>query len=177
MFSADIVSALIRDPESEWLDLYGKPLDQRRLAKELKRYGIESQEVRIATLHRKGYVVDTDTGLAQAWRRYLSSGSKRDKRDKRDNAGQSVADVSRTERERDKRDTNATTEIVSEQRLFGNVADVADVADTDGNAKCNGYPAEQFVPPSGPGRCDGCGYYVQIQGHRDGCQQQAEVRS
>ena len=47
MFSAEIVVELTSDPESEWRDLWGKPLDQRRLAKELKRYGIESQEVRI----------------------------------------------------------------------------------------------------------------------------------
>ena len=58
MFSADIVAALVRDPESEWLDLYGKPLDQRRLANELKRYGVASQEVRIGTVSRKGYLVD-----------------------------------------------------------------------------------------------------------------------
>ena len=42
MFSADVVAALTSDPESEWRDLWGKSLDQRRLAKELKRYGIES---------------------------------------------------------------------------------------------------------------------------------------
>jgi len=134
MFSAEIVAALTSDPESEWADLWGKPLDQRRLAKELKRYGIESQDIRIGTVSRKGYLVAGDSGLAQACHRYLVSVPLRDKRDKGDIAGQSVADVSRTARERDKRDTSATAETPSEQRLFDSVADVADVADIDGSA-------------------------------------------
>jgi hypothetical protein len=133
MFSADIVAALTADPESEWSDLWGKPLDQRRLAKELKAYGIESQEVRIGTINRKGYLVAGDTGLAQVWHRYLTSVPKRDKGDKGDIAGQSVADASRTNHDRDKRDTSATAETPSDQGLFGNVADVADVAPTDGS--------------------------------------------
>ena len=42
MFSADLVSALTAGEESEWSDLWGKPLNQNRLAKELKRYGVRS---------------------------------------------------------------------------------------------------------------------------------------
>jgi hypothetical protein len=33
MHSAELIAALVRDPESEWLDLWGKPLDQRRVGK------------------------------------------------------------------------------------------------------------------------------------------------
>ena len=33
-----------------------------------------------------------------------------------------------------------------------------------------------FSPPTGPDRCDECGFHVPIQGHRDGCEQ-TEVRS
>jgi hypothetical protein len=139
MFSADVVSALTSDLESEWRDLWGKPLDQRRLAKELKRYGIESQEVRIGAENRKGYLVAGDSGLAQAWHRYLVSVPMRDKRDKGDIAGQSVADVSRIEPERYIRDTSATAETPAEQGVFGDVADVADVADIDGYASYNGH--------------------------------------
>jgi 5S rRNA maturation endonuclease (ribonuclease M5) len=144
MFSADVVAALTSDPESEWADLWGKPLDQRRLAKELKRYCVESQEVRIGAINRKGYVVAGDTGLAQAWHRYLSSAPKRDKGDKGDIAGQSVADVSRTNHERDKRDTSATPQMPSDLPLFDNVADVADVAATDGIASRNGHAACRY---------------------------------
>jgi hypothetical protein len=136
MFSEEIVTALLADPESEWHDLWGVSLNMRRLAKELKRYGVESQEVRIGADHRKGYLVSGDTGLAQAWGRYLPADVKRDKRDKRDIAGQSVADVSRTDAERDKRDTRATYETPCEQDIFAGVADVADVADV---ALTNGY--------------------------------------
>jgi 5S rRNA maturation endonuclease (ribonuclease M5) len=169
MFSADVVSALTSDPESEWRDLWGKPLDQRRLAKELKRYGIESQDVRIGTENRKGYFVASDSGLAQAWHRYLTQVGIRDKRDKRDNAGVSVADVSRTSHERDIRDTSATSETPSEQALFADVADVAHVANTDGTAMRNGNASARFVPPAGSSRCGECGWHVPTQGHREGC--------
>jgi hypothetical protein len=27
-----------------------------------------------------------------------------------------------------------------------------------------------FVPPTGPGRCETCGFHTPTQGHRDGCQ-------
>jgi hypothetical protein len=156
MFSAEMVTALTSDPESEWADLWGKPLDQRRLAKELKRYGLESQEVRIGATNRKGYIVAGDNGLKQAWDRYLS---KRDKRDKRDIAVQAVADVSRTNPERDERDMSATPKTPAEQGLFDGVADVADVAAMNGMQR----------PPPGPGRCNGCGFHVPTQGHRGGC--------
>jgi hypothetical protein len=163
MFSADLVTALTSDQESEWRDLWGKPLDQRRLAKELKRYGIESQEVRIGAENRKGYVVPGDTGLAQAWHRYLVSGPKRDKGDKGDIAGQSVADVSRIDPERDKRDTSATPETPSEQQLLDSVADVADVAHIDGRdaasaAYLNGQCRDCRKRPHSAGRprCDEC---------------------
>ena len=65
MHSAELIAALVRDPESEWLDLWGKPLDQRRLAKELKRYGVESENIRIRDVIRKGYVVDGERGLGR----------------------------------------------------------------------------------------------------------------
>lgn len=45
-------------------------------------------------------------------------------------------------------------------------ADVADVAETSGPARAL---AELFTPPTGPGRCAGCGFHTQTQGHRDGC--------
>jgi Protein of unknown function (DUF3631) len=137
MSSAEIVATLTSDPESEWADLWGKPLDQRRLAKELKRYGIESQDIRIETGIRKGYLVAGDSGLAQAWQRYLVSDSERDKRDTGDIAGQCD---SRPRQHRDKRDTSATAEIPSEQQLFDSVALVADVADIDGSAAGNTSP-------------------------------------
>jgi hypothetical protein len=83
MFSADIVAALIDDPEWEWSDLgRGKSLTQAGLAKQLKLYGIRSQNVRIGEGHAKGYTADGEDGLAQAWDRYLPSTCSRPKRPK-----------------------------------------------------------------------------------------------
>src|SRR5262249_6967998 len=110
-----------------------------------------------------------ETGLAQAWHRYLTSGTRGDKGDKGDIAGQSVADASRTNHERDERDTSATPETHPEQHLFGAVADVADVADTDGIIRHNGHQVTGFPPRTGPGRCRGCGCHVATQGHKPSC--------
>jgi hypothetical protein len=116
MFSAEIVSALTAEPESDSRDLWGKPLDQNRLAKELKRYGVRSLEIRIGDANRKGYLVDGDTGLGQAWHRYLP-------------------DVG----SRDSRDGGATTETASDVGLFDNVAPVAPVTPTDGRTSRDGF--------------------------------------
>ncbi len=72
MWSSDIISKLTADPESEWRDLWGKALDQRRLAKELARYGVRSTNVRISVGQAKGYTTDGPSGLAQAWDHWLT---------------------------------------------------------------------------------------------------------
>ncbi|WP_197502570.1 DUF3631 domain-containing protein [Mycobacterium scrofulaceum] len=87
MFSVDIITALTRDEESEWTDLWGKPLDQRRLAKELKRYGVRSTTVRINNAQARGYRAGGEKGLAQAWRHWLPAISQRTERIERINAG------------------------------------------------------------------------------------------
>uniref|UniRef100_A0A5Q5BPH7 DUF3631 domain-containing protein n=1 Tax=Mycobacterium sp. (strain MCS) TaxID=164756 RepID=A0A5Q5BPH7_MYCSS len=178
MHSAELVRLLTIDPESEWRDLWGKPLDQRRLAKELKRYGVESQEVRIGPVTRKGYLVAGDTGLAQAWHRYLPTAYMGNKRNSRNVAVQSdlrPQHERNTERntdddpnrERNERNTSATAKTPSDQGRFPGVAAVALVADINGNAGSG----SGFVPPSGPGRCPACGCHVATQGHSDDCQQ------
>jgi hypothetical protein len=140
MFSVDIVTALTSDPESNWCDLWGKPLDQARLAKELKRYGVRSNTIRIGDGRAKGYQVDGDDGLAQAWHRYLPDVGTRDTRDTCDIAGQRVTppfdsrdsrDTSRPSR--DSRDTGVTTETRSDLPLFDSVTAVTHVTPTDGN--------------------------------------------
>lgn len=97
MFSVDLVAALVDDEESEWSNLYGKPLDQNRLAKELKRYGVRSDRVRIGEVRSRGYIVDGESGLAQAWRRYLPHFTDtRPSRPSVPTAGQSVLEVSQS---------------------------------------------------------------------------------
>lgn len=187
MFSADLISALTGDAESEWADLWGKPLDQSRLAKELKRYGVRSKSLRIGEARAKGYQVDGDDGLEQAWRRYLptepSAIGGRDKRDSGDIAGQPVTPATRS---RDTRDVGVTAEISSEQGLFGSVTVVTPVTPTNGYAVPGGLTptspgqtdrvraalanAAGAAPVvTGPDRCERCSFHVPTQGHRDGC--------
>ena len=72
MWSSDIISKLVSDPESEWRDLWGKTLDQRRLAKELNKYGVRSVNLRMGVGQAKGYSIEGPTGLRQAWDHWLT---------------------------------------------------------------------------------------------------------
>lgn len=91
MFSRDVVAKLIDDEESEWADIFGKPIDQRRLAREMKRYGVKSDQVKINGAGSKGYRIAGEDGLIQAWERYLP-GYKRNQRNTGNTAGQTVSD-------------------------------------------------------------------------------------
>jgi hypothetical protein len=71
MSSADIVHKLCALDESPWADLYGKPLDARRLAKELSRYNVKPTACKDGPKTTKGYQITGPTGLADAWARYL----------------------------------------------------------------------------------------------------------
>ncbi|ORV21340.1 hypothetical protein AWB98_27855 [Mycolicibacterium conceptionense] len=133
MWSADIISKLTSDPESEWRDLWGKTLDQRRLAKELGKYGVKSKDIRIGLAKNKGYAVDGHTGLGQAWQHWLSpsvSATSETSETLQVSASRTVADSYSTA-------TSATqarhTFTPSEQAELENVADVADVADKNGS--------------------------------------------
>lgn len=174
MFSADIVTALVANEEMEWSDLWGKPLDQARLAKELKRYGVRSSTLRIRDDRAKGYRVDGDDGLGQAWYRYRSPIPTRDTRDTRDFPGQRVTPTHGT---RDKRDTGVTPETCSEQPLFDDGTAVTDVTPTDRSTPRDGGARNGYHPPSGPGRCRECGGHLGTQGHTDRCSRAASKAS
>ncbi|MCV6968181.1 DUF3631 domain-containing protein [Mycobacterium bohemicum] len=155
MFSADIVAALVADDESEWSDLWGKPLDQKRLAKELKRYGVRSNTIRIGEGRAKGYQVDGDDGLGQAWRRYLPDAAMRDNRDYRDIAGQRVTDESGDRDNRAIRDASVTTEMPFDQPLADAVTVVTHVTHKDGTR--NGALFDDSSPTGGEVRRCACG--------------------
>lgn len=172
MFSVDIVSELTSDPEAEWADLWGKPLNQARLAKELKRYGVRSNTIRIGEGRAKGYQVDGDDGLGQAWHAYLPT-PRRDTRDSRDIAGQRVTppNASRDSRDnvtasRDSRDIGVTPKTTYDQGLFENVTRVTPVtpiggrpASSDANAAYHaGLCRDGCGRPASAGRprCDEC---------------------
>lgn len=78
MPTSDILAALIELDEAPWPDLYGRPLDARRLARELGRYGVKPVTFEIdGGGSVKGYVTfgtagkQAQAGLADAWSRYL----------------------------------------------------------------------------------------------------------
>jgi hypothetical protein len=120
----DLLESLLSDPEAEWADMSGGPLTLRRLAKELERYGVRSKDIRIGKANRKGYTVAGDTGLAQAWERYLPGGEIQPCLD-----GKHVADtVSGTSL----RDTNTTPEPVADRPVRESVTVVTDVTDNNG---------------------------------------------
>jgi hypothetical protein len=75
--TADILAALVGLDEAPWPDLHGKPLDARRLARELGRYGVKPVTFETDGGSAKGYVTfctagkQAQAGLSDAWARYL----------------------------------------------------------------------------------------------------------
>uniref|UniRef100_UPI003570CEA2 DUF3631 domain-containing protein n=1 Tax=Amycolatopsis acidiphila TaxID=715473 RepID=UPI003570CEA2 len=69
--TAAILEALHANEEAPWANLYGKPLDARRLARELDRYGVKPTVYKADGKPTRGYLAAGETGLADAWKRYL----------------------------------------------------------------------------------------------------------
>jgi Protein of unknown function (DUF3631) len=80
--TTDILTTLTTLDEAPWghLDDTGKPLDARRLAKELQPYGVKPITFEAGGVSGKGYVThrttgrQAQTGLSDAWSRYLPAG-------------------------------------------------------------------------------------------------------
>ncbi len=68
MPSKMILNRLAELPESPWADLYGKPLDERGLAKRLRAYGVKPKQFRTGEANLRGY---SRGDLDEPWRRYL----------------------------------------------------------------------------------------------------------
>lgn len=160
MWSSDIIAKLTADPESEWRDLWGKALDQRRLAKELSRYGVKSKSIRLGVATSKGYDIDGPTGLRQAWDHWLSpsvSGTTGTSDTSQVSALRTVPDTGIT----GTTGTHAAHQKSSPDLLdYANVPDVPDVPLADGITSshspktcpdCRRAPAR-----SDTGRCDFC---------------------
>lgn len=77
MPTVDILHALVNAEDAPWGDLAGRPLDARKLSKELGRYGVGPatfKETGGTGKTAKGYTTyptDGSVGLADAWDRYL----------------------------------------------------------------------------------------------------------
>jgi hypothetical protein len=69
--TTDILIALCDLDEAPWADLHGKPLDARRLAKLLDRFGAKPGPFKVNGETMKGYQIAGEHGLADAWGRYL----------------------------------------------------------------------------------------------------------
>lgn len=160
MWSSDIIAKLTSDPESEWRDLWGKTLDQRRLAKEMSKYGVKSKTVRVGVATSRGYDVEGPTGLQQAWDHWLTP-SMSDTSDTTDTSQvEAFHSVSHTDT-RDTSDTEVTQEKMhSEQPELQIVSAVSDVSLRTGSSSgelpalcpdCCRAPAR-----SDTGRCDFC---------------------
>jgi hypothetical protein len=66
--TASILESLAALDEAPWGDMFGKPIDSRRLAKMLGKYGAHPKVVRIGDTTPRGY---TREALSDLWRRYL----------------------------------------------------------------------------------------------------------
>ena len=192
MHSADIITELTTDLDSPWRDLWGQPLDQRKLSTYLKSYGVKPKQIRIGSKSQKGYLVapheapDGDSvGLADAWERYLPPASPAPQPPPPPPVGETretsetlqVEDPEFVSDESSVSDTNETSDLseTKSKPLSCSVSDVSDVSPT-GDRGAENPPSEPalftltgFTPPSGPGRCGTCGHHVATQNHRPDC--------
>lgn len=141
MTTADILAALHDLEESNWGDLHGKPLDARRIGRELGKYGVRSKDIKINGHALKGYRADGADGLADAWSRYLPPAATA-----ATSATPQLSTVADTE---EVADTTATrpgtadpvvadataTSSVSATHLTSQVAAVADVTNLEGELR------------------------------------------
>lgn len=123
MFSQDVVAGLVADDEAEWGDVYGKPIDQRWLAKALRPYGVESRKVRRGAATAQGYRVTGDTGLDQAWLRYLP-GYVRNKQNMGNTAGHDDSPAEHVPQQAEHSNSTGTRDGSPELLEFENVPDV-----------------------------------------------------
>jgi hypothetical protein len=73
--TASILESLAALEEAPWGDMYGKPIDSRRLARMLGKYGAHPKVVRIGETTPRGY---TREALTDLWHRYLPAVSATD---------------------------------------------------------------------------------------------------
>jgi len=160
MWSSDIITKLTSDAESEWRDLWGRTLDQRRLAKELARYAVKSKTVRLGAATSRGYDVDGPTGLRQAWDHWLTPSVS----DTPETADTSQVTAFRTvshEEVTDTADTAMTRQfMLPDQCVSEGVSAVSDVSRTDGPLLSKRPPlcpdCRRAPARSDSGHCDLC---------------------
>ena len=137
-----LVRSLCGLEESPWRTIRkGEPLDARGLAVRLGKYGIGSKPQREGESVFKGY---NRAQFEDAWSRYPVITSTAE-------VGQQFA-------------VTAVTEPVDAALAAETDSAVTDVTDESPDP-----PEVPFKPPTGNGRCNGCGFHTATQGHRDDC--------
>ena len=137
---------------------------------ELKQFGVRSKTLRIDGVKAKGYRVDGDDGLAQAWARYLPAHIPVTPVASQLEDGERATDSENTRgtrgTTRGTRGTPVAPKTALELDLFGNATAATGIPPgTDSAVEA----ASAFVPPTGPGRCPECGWHIATQGHRPDC--------
>jgi hypothetical protein len=136
MTSAAILDALHKMEESPWVDIRGKPLDARGLAKRLREFDVKPMTIRVGTATPRGY---TRADLWDAWSRYLPSRQK----SATPETGATSPDL-RGENVAEHPPSSTTLSATFNPRQQGLVACVARVADFPGDGR-------------GPRTCAQCG--------------------
>lgn len=139
----DILEALCELDESPWADIRGKALDARNLSRRLGKYDIKPKVLRLGERVARGY---ERSDLADAWSRYLP-----------EVAGADVTDKPSTT-------TSPIPHRGMEEQRENPPRPLSAPAVTSVTA------ATAFTLPTGPGRCPGCGFHTETQGHRPGCE-------
>jgi Protein of unknown function (DUF3631) len=167
MHSADIVAALTAEDDSPWRDLWGKPLDQRRLASELRNYGVRPKQLRIGGKSAKGYETEPHTdrdghsvGLSDAWQRYLPE-TVRNIRNEGNTPGQTVSDSETVSDSTETEDTSETPQQALDLQRHESVSDVSDVSDVPRPKLCR--ECSRAPVRTGSGLCDFCTNYARQQ--------------
>lgn len=138
MTTADVLDALTALEEAPWSDMHGKALDARRLARELARYGVVSKDLKQPNgAVVKGYRIDGETGLLDAWSRYLLVAAT--------GATAATSQVNPVADENEVADTSATAKSAA-THLSRQVAAVAPVAANTGVCKVCGFPMADPTP-------------------------------
>ena len=113
-------------PESAWMDIRGKPLDDRGLATRLKPYGVKPGVVRIGDATPRGYLA---AHLADPWKRYLGLASHgyAQQAQQRNATGSNGPDVAQEAKQPQQ---SATQKTAEDSQKDGKCCGVADVAHT-----------------------------------------------
>ncbi|GAA4518366.1 DUF3631 domain-containing protein [Actinoallomurus oryzae] len=147
LHGATLLERLHKLDESPWSDWYGRPLNARDLARLLKPYGVNSVDVKVDGVNRKGYRRDH---LHDAWSRYLPR-----------HGGGATSATSATSQVSDASEVagsgRETLPATGANALTCQVAEVAEVADTPHLPPCRVCGEPMIVTERGQTAHPTCG--------------------